>query len=612
MVTMIPEEIIDQVRNSLQIVDVIGQYVQLRKSGRSFMGLCPFHSEKTPSFSVVEEKQIFHCFGCGAGGNVIGFTMRIEGLSFPEAVQYLADKAGIEMPHSQSQDPEKQQEANQPRQTMYQAYDLVAKLYHHVLHETNYGLEPREYITSREIQQVTAQEFQLGFAPDSWDFITAFLQKRGFDTELMQQSGILAKREYDSKPYDLFRNRLMIPISDAQGRVVAFGGRLLGEGQPKYLNSPESPLFNKSNILYNLHRARQEMRKKKQAVLFEGYMDVITAWQAGVTNGIASLGTSLTENQAKIIRRNTESVLICYDSDRAGIEAAMKASGVLISAGCNVRIAHLEDGLDPDDFIKKYGAEQFQDKLEQSLSITSFKMEYLKRQYDVTDENQRMQFISRILEQIASLPNAVERDHYLRVLAEDYNYSLEALKQEQRKALYRQKKANGRDKLSRKWNNSIDNSRYMPVKSLMPAHHNAERKLIALMLLDRKWADEIASKVGGNFNVDEYAALAAHLYNYYAMGNQADPGKFISGIDDEKLIEKATELAVEEMNVDITSRELSDYINQIVNYPIWKEIEALKEQQKQMEKQGKVIEAAQLGVQMLRLRKSLKPVSAPT
>jgi len=605
MATKIPEEVIDQIRSSFNIVDFIGQYVHLRKSGRSYMGLCPFHSEKSPSFSVLEDKQIFHCFGCGEGGNLISFVMKIEGLTFPEAMQFLAEKSGIILPNQEEAHPSTIEESSE-KQTIFKAYSLAVKLFQHILFQTDYGVPAMEYMKRRGISLETAEVFELGFAPESWDFVTQFYEKRGFSLALVHKAGILAQRDFDRKYFDLFRNRLIFPIADSQGRTVAFGGRILNDTQPKYLNSPEHPFFNKSRILFNLHRAKSDIRRKRQVVLFEGYMDVIAAWEAGVRNGVASLGTSFTEEQAKIIKRNADQVVICYDSDAPGIEAAMKAAHILETAECQVRIVRLEDGLDPDEYIKKYGKEKFTAALNQSLTITAFKMEYLRRRHDVSDEQQRLVFIHEMLKQISSLRSAVERDHYLRLLAEEFHYSLEALKEELRKLFYQQKKAEKGDKLPRKWNNSIDNGRHVPHKTLLPAHYNAEKKLIVLMMHNADWAEEIKDKIGGNFNVDEFAALAAYLYHYYAIGNVADPSKFISELDDEKLIQKASELAMEEVPDDLTSRALADYIQQVLNYPILVEIEKLKSEQKKLEKQGDSLEAAKIGIEILQLRKLMK------
>ncbi|RKD24015.1 DNA primase [Ammoniphilus oxalaticus] len=604
-----PEEWLDQVRNSFNIVDFIGQYVQLRKSGRSFMGLCPFHSEKTPSFSVLEEKQIFHCFGCSEGGNLFTFLMKLEELTFPEAVIHLADSAGIRLPEGYLQN-RMETEQQQSKQRMFSAYELVVKLYHYLLFKTDYGKAARRYLSERGIDQETAEQFQIGYAPDSWEFVTDFFEKRDYDHSLLQQAGLLGKREYDQKPFDLFRNRLMFPIADTQGRVIAFGGRILGDEQPKYINSPEHQLFNKSHILFNFYRSRREIRKKRQAVLFEGYMDAIAAWQAGVHNGVASLGTSLTETQATLLKRNADQVIICYDADSAGIDAAMKAAEVLLSVNCQVKVVSLGEGLDPDDYIQRYGATKFQLKIEEAATVTSFKMEYLRKQFDLSDEAQRMNYIQAALEQIASLPNAVERDHYLRFLSEEFNYSLDALKQEQRKIYFQQKKAGNRDKVAGKWNNSINNGTHVPVRSLLPAYHNAEKKLISLMLHDEKWAEDIMQRVGGNFNVDEFAALAAHLYSFYSVGNTSNPSKFISELEDEKLIQLASQLALEGSDDITTSKEeISDYIHQVLSYPVWRQIDSLKDEQRRLEKLGDNLKAAQVGIEIHHLIKSLKPLS---
>lgn len=609
MTPRFPEEWIDQVRNSFNIVDFIGQYVQLRKSGRSFMGLCPFHSEKTPSFSVLEEKQIFHCFGCGEGGNIFTFLMKLEGMTFPEAALYLADKAGIEPPRGRFQERDRDDDQREDKQTMYRAYDLVAKLYHYLLFHTDHGERARIYLRERGIRRETAEHFQIGFAPNSWEFVSDFLQKRNFDLSLMQQAGILGKRAYDQKPFDLFRDRIMFPIADTQGRTIAFGARSLGDDQPKYLNSPEHQLFNKSHTLFNFRQARKEIRETRRAVLFEGYMDVVSAWQAGTLNGVASLGTSFTETQAKLIKRNADLVTICYDSDEAGIQAALKAAEVLLSVDCQAKIVELGEGLDPDEFIQRYGKEKFARKLEEAETVTSFKMRYLRKKFNLSDESERMSYIQSMLEQISTLSNAVERDHYLRRLADEFHYSLEALKQEQRKIYFRQKKAANRDKVAMKWNNSIDNGTHASFKSLLPAYYHAEKKLVSLMLRDEKWADEIMRRVGGDFNVDEFAALAARLYSFYARGNVSDPSKFISGLDDTRLIQLASQLVSEEADATISEEEISDYIHQVLTYPIRKQIDDLKQEQQRFEKLGDHLKAAQIGVEIHRLIKSLKPLS---
>ncbi|GAB7386334.1 DNA primase [Bacillaceae bacterium] len=610
MARPIPEELIDQVRNHFDILDVVAEYVQLKKSGRYYFGLCPFHSEKTPSFSVSPDKQIFHCFGCGAGGDVISFIRKIEGLEFLEAVKFLADKAGIPWPldEEKSAGSAEAEEKN----LMLRAHELVAKLYQHILWKTEYGRIGLEYYQKRGFSPATIKEFSLGYAPDAWDLAANFLRRRRFPPELMVKAGLLVHKETgdgkEDRFFDRFRGRAIFPIWDSQGRVVAFGGRVLGDGQPKYLNSPETPLFNKSFHLYNLHRARPEIRKKQQAVLMEGYVDVITAWQAGIRNAVATLGTALTERQARILRRNAEQVVICYDSDAAGQEAAVKAGDLLAAAGCSVKVALMPKGLDPDEYIRRYGGEHFaKNILLQAVTLTAFKLQHLRISYELQDEADRMRYIQAALTVISRLRNAVERDHYLRRLAEEFHLSLDALKEEQRHIFRKLKKKEAkRDNLENKWNNSINNGKRLVANPVHPAYYNAERYLVALMMRNREIAEQIREKIGGAFNVDEFAALSAYLYAYYAEGNAPDPGKFMQRLRDDRLIETASELAVAEINENVTEKEIADYIKKVLNYPKWLEIERLKEEMKRQERIENHMEAARLGMEIFRLQKELK------
>ncbi|WP_047154959.1 DNA primase [Aneurinibacillus tyrosinisolvens] len=606
MAGRIPEEVIERVRTHNDIVDVIGQYVHLKKTGRNYFGLCPFHSEKSPSFAVHPDKQLFRCYGCGESGNVLSFVMKVEGLEFPEAVRSLAEKAGIEMPQEEIT-PENQQ-ALKKKESMLAAHEFVARLYHHVLLNTDQGTEARNYLLNREMQLATIEEFDLGFSLDSWDFVVQFLEKRGFALPLMEEAGLLSRKDRNSRPFDRFRGRVMFPIHDAQGRVVAFGARVLGDGQPKYMNSPETPLFNKSNLLFNLHRARSHIRKLQEAVLFEGYVDVISAWQAGVYNGIASLGTSLTEQQARIIRRNAETVILCYDSDNAGIEAAFKGAELLVAAGCLVKVAQMPQGMDPDDYIRQYGADRFkQDILLNASSLTAYRLHVICSRYNMQDETQRMKYINEALGEISRLVSAIERDHYLRQLAEEFHLSLDALKQEQYKVFKKQKKAENRDNLTERWNNSIDNSRYVASRPLLPAYLNAEKYLLALMMQSAEITEQVRERVGADFVVEDHVAIAAHLYRYYAEGYQADIARFVSFLQDKRLIEKASDLAMIDIDAQSASkRQLEDYVRQVLTYPKRLQIEELKQEKNKQEKAGNALEAARIGMEIVRLQTSLK------
>lgn len=597
MQSRIPEHKIDEIRQANDIVEVISDYVQLRKQGRSYVGLCPFHGEKTPSFSVSPDKQLYHCFGCGAGGNVISFIMEIDGMSFMEAIKHLASRVNIELPEFAS----KTKTETDLQVQMQKGYELARKYYQYVLKKSEIGEKGRRYLEERGFTDELVNTFQIGFAPDSWEGLTSLLSKKGFNMSMMEKSGLLAKREFDGKVFDRFRNRIMFPIWNGKGEVIAFGGRILGDGQPKYLNSPETQIFNKSRTIYGIHLARPEMRKQNEAVLFEGYMDVISAWKANVKNGIATLGTALTEEQAKTIRRNCEKVIICYDSDDAGVNAAFRAAEILKQAGCYVRVALLPDGYDPDDYIQQNGGEAFrQNIIEKSLTLMSFKMQYFRRRKNLDDEGEKIRYIEEVLTEIAKLSKPVERDHYLRQLADEFSLSLDALKQEQYR-IYRQQQRNSKYENE----NTPPNRRiqYVEPNKLLPAYQNAERFLLAYMMKDRTICEQVENRIGPSFNIPTYQAIAAYLYAYYNEGNLPDSAKFINRLPDEALRKLATEIAMLQIKDEITDRELDDYIKEIENHAKWVEIE---QKEKLLANETDPIELAKLKNELLKLKLALK------
>ncbi|MCK0471554.1 DNA primase [Halalkalibacter sp. APA_J-10(15)] len=595
MTTRIPDSVIEQIRRSTDIVDVISDHVQLKKQGRQYSGLCPFHGEKTPSFSVSPDKQLYHCFGCGAGGNAFTFLMELENLSFVEAAVQLGKRANIDVSiegtHSTN--------VSKPQQNMKKAHSVAAKMYHHVLMLTEEGKPGREYVEERGFTREQVEYFQIGFSPDRWDALSTLLTKRNFNQAEMVEASLLGERESDGGTYDRFRNRLMFPIWDAKGQVIAFGGRTISDEKPKYLNSSDSAIFHKSQTLYGLHLARSSIRKQSSIVLFEGYVDVIAAWSAGVTNGVATLGTALTEEQARMMRRNAEMVTLCYDSDAAGLEAAYKNASILQNEGCIVKVAKMPDGYDPDDYIQAFGAERFKtDVIGSSLTLMAFKMLYLRQGRNLQDESERMRYIEVVLSEIASLKKAVERDHYIRQLADEFSLSLEALKQEQYR-LFREKKGQ-----SKREKSDVINVRkqVFETKKLLPAYQNAERILLAHMLRDEHVAEVVQSRLGGAFNVDEHQALAAYLFAYYAKGYEADPSLFIQQLTDEQLTRLATELTLLSVNDEYDERELDDYMRWIETYP--KRVE-LQQKELEVKKEKDPIKAAMMLTEIQRLKQML-------
>src|SRR5690625_4649772 len=354
MNTGIPKAIIDQIRQETDIVDIIGEYVQLKKQRRNYFGLCPFHDEKSPSFSVTKEKQIFHCFGCGKGGNVYTFLMEIEGFSFIDALKYLSERSGIQLPKTKEIKTVLSEKAN----LVLSAYDWLTKYYYHLLRYSEEGKGAFDYFKNRGINEDTIEQYQLGFSPINSEATVQFLQKKGFHQQVLVKSGILTER--DGNLLDPFRGRIIFPIRNHLGRTVAFGGRAIFDEQPKYLNSPENELFRKGNLIYNFDLAKNEIRKENKVIIFEGYMDVLTSVQAGIKHVVATLGTSLSNTQAKLLRRYVDTVILCFDTDDAGLRGTYHAANLLRENGCEVKIASVKNQLGPDEYIRTFGKDQFE------------------------------------------------------------------------------------------------------------------------------------------------------------------------------------------------------------------------------------------------------------
>ncbi|MBT9172837.1 MAG: DNA primase [Syntrophomonadaceae bacterium] len=429
----IPDEVIEEVRARTDITAFVSQYVQLKKTGRNFWGLCPFHSEKTPSFSVAPDKQIFHCFGCGASGNVFSFLMKSEGISFPEAVRVLAGRAGIRLPDVEVSPAAEQRRRQKER--LLEAFKLAAGFYQDVLLHTEAGNSARRYLEKRGLSPETVRRFGLGLAPDSWASLKNFLCNKGFAYPELLTAGLLSESEKKTV-YDRFRNRIIFPIHNQRGEVIAFGGRVLGEGSPKYLNSPETPLFEKGRNLYALHLAKEAIRRERQAVVFEGYMDVITAHQAGITHAVATLGTALTEIQGRLLQSWAEEVLLVYDADAAGLAATWRGLQVLRQAGCLVKIGRLPAGTDPDGFIAGFGGEAFRERiLGTALLLGDWQLQVLAEQHNLQKNDERLRFIDKLTAALLSVENAVERDSYLEKAATLLKVPVETVREELRKKL---------------------------------------------------------------------------------------------------------------------------------------------------------------------------------
>lgn len=414
------DEILNEVRENNDIVEVISQYVHLKRSGRNYFGLCPFHNEKSPSFSVSPDKQIFHCFGCGVGGNVFTFISKIEGIGFKEAIENLADRARIALPKSENNEDSKREEL---KSKVYKVNNFTAEYYHKRLYKPE-SKEGQEYVKQRKLTSETLESYNLGFS-GNYDELYKVLKKEGFNDEEILESGLVKKNEH-GQYVDFYRDRFMIPILDVRNRVIAFGGRVLGDAKRfKYLNSPENIVYSKGKHLFGLNVAKKYDHKK--LLIVEGYMDAISLHQRGITNVVAALGTALTTNQGWLLRRNAEQVILGFDADGAGQNAIMRAMEVMQNMGCDMRVLQMTGAKDPDEFIIKYGSARFQKLMNEAISLLEFRVKVLEQNLDLEVASDKVKFLNEIAKLIAKIDNSIEQEIYIEKLASGYNISKEAI-----------------------------------------------------------------------------------------------------------------------------------------------------------------------------------------
>ena len=416
-----PEEVVEEVRMKNDIVDVISGYVKLQKKGSNYFGLCPFHNEKSPSFSVSPSKQMYYCFGCGAGGNVITFVMEYENYSFMEALQMLADRAGVALPKQEYSKEAK--EAADLRTALLEINRMAANYYYFQLTNPQ-GEVGYRYLRDRQLADDTIRHFGLGFANKTSDDLYRYLRAKGYDDKILKETGLVTIEERGA--HDKFWNRVMFPIMDVNNRVIGFGGRVMGAGEPKYLNSPETKLFDKSRNLYGLNYAR--LSREKYILICEGYMDVIAMHQAGFTNAVASLGTAFTTQHAALLKRYTDKVVLTYDSDGAGTKAALRAIPILRDVGMSIRVLNMQPHKDPDEFIKNMGAEAFRERIEQARNSFLFEIDVLKRNYEMDDPEQKTEFYNQVAKKLCEFPEALERENYLEAVSREFFINYEDLK----------------------------------------------------------------------------------------------------------------------------------------------------------------------------------------
>ena len=509
------ENFITELVERSDIVDVVSGYVRLgKKSGSNMFGLCPFHSEKTPSFSVSPDKQIYHCFGCGKGGGVINFILEIEGLSFPEAVEFLARRAGMPIP-------EEENDAESRKRARMLALNKDAARFFYEQLATPAGGAAREYMARRRIGGATAKNFGVGFAPDSWGSLRNAMRAKGYTDFEMADAG-LVRRGKTSGFYDTFRNRLMFPVIDVRGNVIGFSGRILGDGEPKYMNSPETLVFNKSRNLFALNLAKKS--KSGYIILSEGNIDVVSLHQAGFDSAVASLGTSLTPEQARLLSRFTNQVIIAYDNDGAGIKAAQRAIGILEKLDVKVKVLRLNGAKDPDEFIKLKGPDAFRNLLEASENQVDYRLRSVTDKYDLSTDEQKVEFLKEATDLVARLPGEMERQVYARRVAEMAGVAQEAVTGEVER---RRKRALRSARQSAEREQTRPERQMQPIERSLryddPGSAAAEEGLIRLLALDPALAKSPGLPDAADFSAPALGKIYALVRERIARGEGVDP-----------------------------------------------------------------------------------------
>lgn len=586
---MISEDVIEKVKYSNDIVDVISETVKLKRSGRNYTGLCPFHNEKTPSFSVSVDKQIYKCFGCGEAGNVITFVMKTRNLTFPEAVEFLADRANIDIQFENKGNTSQKKSF----QKLYKINVETARYFFNCLQKNKLA---KKYLFNRGITEHTIRKFGLGYSPIGWDNVIKYLRTKGFTELDMLEAGLIIKSQKGSY-YDRFRNRIMFPVFDYRGRVIGFGGRVMDDSKPKYLNSPETTLFKKGINLYGLNFAIKS-NINRTLIIVEGYMDCISLYQYGVNNVVASLGTALTLDQARLMKKYADKVIISYDADSAGQMATMRGIEILKEIGLDVKVLTVPQGKDPDEFVRNNGKESFLKLVDTSLSLIDYKINIIRQKFDFNKSQDVILYSEKVLEVLKEL-DPIEKGVYIKQLSEQTKI--------REQALYDMLNSNFQKNVKKQKNMNIDNN-FGQKLYLEPAYLKAERWILRFMLED----DESFQYIVQNFNEDEFI-LESHkkIYSYIIQNVQYEEG------ERERHIEfKCNELDTEKEWINILDLKIvydkseyediiNDYINIIKKFKLQEKKRHIISKIKQCEKDGKIQESLELAQQLIEIQKKI-------
>lgn len=610
----IPTQVIDEIRDRTNIVEIIGQYVQLKKSGgKNYVGLCPFHNEKSPSFSVAEDKQFYHCFGCGRGGNVFRFIEEIEGLSFQAAVLRVAELEGIPVEEQFFASVE-EKTGTSSTNALIGLHEKAAEIYHHLLMHTTAGQVALDYLLERGLTEETIKEFQIGFAPIQREFLEKIFLNEKLPKELFAASGLFVERE-DGQLLDRFYQRVVFPIRNAQGKTIGFSGRWLdlpetaSDHQAKYLNSPETQIFNKREVLFNFDKARSTIRKESEVYLFEGFMDVLAAWQAGVKNGIASMGTSLTQQQIQIIEKIATNLVFSYDGDSAGIEATNRGIELLkASSPLELSILSFPERLDPDDYIRKYGQAAFVNLARHGReTVFSFKQAYHRLNRNLSNEKEQLDYLEQLLKELIDVDSLLEQDRYLTQLSTEFQVSREVL-QEQFRQLKQQNRAQRQQKQSGFVPEVRSPQPVIPMQTQQKSQVDKAQEILLYRLFHEEGFNQRFKNLAINFPREHYQELYVLFDTYIAIETSFELAKFFDFLQDEQLRYLVAQIENLKLPEESSEQELRDILRVIQKAGVQEEIQQKKIEQQMASQMGNQQRELELAVEILNLTKHLKRV----
>ncbi len=619
----IPEETVTQIREKSNIVNVVSQYVQLKKSGQNHFAHCPFHEDKTPSFSVNEKKQIFHCFSCGRGGNVFSFLQEMEGISFPEAVIKSAEIADVPLDQEIIDQTNHSRPSENSRFSKLLAINEKTKeFYHHILINTKVGEAAYLYLLDRGVKKETIEEFKLGFSPPQRNALKLYLDNQeDIDHTLLSETGLFSDRD-DNQLLDRFSSRIIFPITDHRGHTVAFSGRIFevdnsettpGFHSAKYVNSPETDLFNKRKVLFNYDKARPNIRREGEVYLFEGFMDVISSWQAGIKNGIASMGTSLTQEQIKQMDRVTDKVIIAYDGDPAGLEATKRATEYFIEqTHFSIEITSFPEKLDPDDYIKSRGKEAYKDFLLHGRdTLMSFLMKYYRNGKNLKNESERISYIEQVLKEMTTVNSPVERELYFKQLAEEFKVTQDTLKEQFQQHVFENQKTRTKELQQQKTDRRNEAYSVQVTRQNKPKKSSVEQA--EKMLLNRLfYHDEVwytLQNLSSEFIFphEHYQILYLLYESYFRDKGENNVEAFLDFIKDPEHKKKATEILWMDLGEDLVNGEIEDYIDVITNRsPAEAKLKAKRAELKEAERIGDKEKQQFLTIEIINLNRQLK------